>query len=163
MIIIWPDRAGTFDNCQFTMSVRETLKDYIIGLRHIGHIVEDLDGTLAAFSRVYGEPAVRREPAGKDALFAFVTVGDTEFELIQPVSEAFRQQLLVSPSGGAGINHVAWQVSDIDACMKVLAARNIGPGHVTPDGIVSFADLRLVYLDPADTDGLLIELIENSD
>jgi len=106
-----------------------------------------------------------REPEAGDAptLFAFVTVGDTEFELIQPVAEDFRIQLFGSPSGGAGINHVAWRVSDIDACMQLLAARGIGPGHVTPDGVVSFADRRLVYLDPGDTGGLLIELIEISD
>ena len=167
IIIILPDRAGTFDNCQFTMSVREALKDYIIGLKHVGHIVADLDDAVRGFCAVYGiDPAtVRYEPQDGDAAtrFAFVTVGDTEFELIQPVGEPFLTQLANSPSGGAGINHVAWRVSNIDACMSLLADKGIGPGHVTPDGIVAFSNRRLVYLDPGDTGGMLIELIEIAD
>lgn len=149
------------------MVLQEALKDYIVGLQHIGHIVSDLDEAVAAFCAVYGvDPqTVRREPQDADAqtLFAFVTVGATEFELIQPVSARFRQLLQQSPCGGAGINHVAWRVSDIDACVKLLALQGIGPGHVTPDGVVAFADRKLVYLDPGDTHDLLIELIEIAD
>ncbi|MGI9238780.1 MAG: VOC family protein [Woeseiaceae bacterium] len=148
------------------MSIQETLKDYIVDLQHIGHIVRDLDEAIASFVAVYGidEDDVRREPQDPDqevsTRFAFVAVGNTEFELIQPVTKEFRETLFESPSGGAGINHVAWRVSDIGACVDLLAAKGIRPGHVTPDGIVSFGNRKLVYLDPTDTRGLLIELIE---
>lgn len=148
------------------MSIRETLKDYIVGLQHIGHIVADLDEAVASFAAVYGidEQDVRREPEDPEQAaatrFAFITVGDTEFELIQPVSREFRETLFDSPSGGAGINHVAWRVSNIEACVKLLADKGIRPGHVTPDGIVTFGDRKLVYLDPAHTRDLLIELIQ---
>ena len=148
------------------MSARAVLADYITGLQHVGHIVDDIDEAVARFRRVYGvgEEAIRRVPEDRntaaETLFAFVTVGDTEFELIQPVSEQFREILLATPSGGSGINHVAWRVSDIEACVELLEQQGIRPGHVTPDGIVSFADRKLVYLDAGDTEGLLIELIE---
>lgn len=144
------------------------LDDYIIGLQHIGHVVRDLDATIDAFRSVYGvdETAIRRFPSADDpqdveTKFAFITVSGSEFELIEPVSDRFRELLFDQPSGGAGINHVAWRVSDMDACMGILAGRGIGPGYVTPDGPVCFADRRLVYLDPADTGGLLVELIEH--
>ena len=148
------------------MSVEGTLGDYIIGLKHVGHVVDDLDAALAVFRKVYGvdDSAIRRVPedpgSGAPTLFAFITIGGSEFELIQPNGEQFRQILDESPKGGAGINHVAWQVSDIRACMDLLAGRGIRPGHVTPDGVVEFDDRKLVYLDPADTGGLLIELLE---
>ncbi|MFT6287754.1 MAG: catechol 2,3-dioxygenase-like lactoylglutathione lyase family enzyme [Alcanivorax sp.] len=64
------------------------------------------------------------------------------------------------PSGGAGINHVAWRVSDIEAALVSLLARGIRPGHVTPDGVVTIGKKKMVYLDPDTTDGLIIELIE---
>ena len=64
------------------------------------------------------------------------------------------------PSGGAGINHVAWQVDDIEAAVAHLEAAGIYPGHVTPDGIVAIGDKKMVYLDPATTGGLVLELIE---
>ena len=143
-----------------------SLSNYIIGLQHVGHIVDDLDRAIGAFRRLYGldDDAVRRVPEKADgsepALFAFVTVGDTEFELIEPRTTEAKKQLDASPRGGAGINHVAWRVSDIEACMRLLAKAGIGPGHVTPAGPVDTGRSKMVYLDPADTGGLLVELVE---
>ena len=64
------------------------------------------------------------------------------------------------PSGGAGINHVAWRVKDIDEAVACLAVEGIFPGHVTPDGVVRIGEKKMVYLDPDTTGGLVIELIE---
>ena len=148
------------------MTIVKALRDYIIGLQHVGHVVENLDDAVAEFCRLYGVDAgdVRYVPEVPDeqtpARFAFVTVADAEFELIEPVSDEFRATLLGAPSGGAGINHVAWRVSDLDACMAVLAEQGIGPGYVTPDGPVSTGTSRIVYLNPDDCGGLFVELIE---
>ena len=64
------------------------------------------------------------------------------------------------PSGGAGINHVAWRVRDIEGAVARLAGQGIYPGHVTPGGIVAIGAKKMVYLDPATTGGLVIELIQ---
>ena len=64
------------------------------------------------------------------------------------------------PSGSAGINHMAWRVDDINAAVRLLASCNIHPGHVTPEGVVAIGAKKMVYLDPATTGGLVIELIE---
>lgn len=151
------------------MTIVKALTDQIIRLQHVGHVVRDLDATVAAFCRIYGlNPGdIRYVPDMVDedtpTRFAFVSVGETEFEIIEPLSEEFRKTLFKSESGGAGINHVAWRVRDLDACMSLLAANGIGPGCVTPDGPVSFSNRRMVYLNPSDCDGMLVELIEISD
>lgn len=148
------------------LTIVKALKDHIIGLQHIGHIVPDLDVAVASFCRLYGvdDAAVRRVPDSPGdrapTVFAFVSVGDTEFELIQPRSDEARAQLLASPSGGAGLNHVAWRVDDINACAELLGRQGITPGHVTPNGIVDTGRSKILYLDPGDTDGILIELVE---
>jgi len=148
--------------------LKSSLNDYIIGLRHIGHVVDDLDTAVAAFVRLYGiAPAsIRFIPEVVDddtpARFAFITVGDTEFELIQPISDDTRNVLEAGPSGSAGINHVAWQVSDLDACLNILDRQGIHPGHATPNGPVDYGGRRFVYLNPDSCDGLLVELIETS-
>jgi catechol 2,3-dioxygenase-like lactoylglutathione lyase family enzyme len=150
-------------------AIKTQLKDYIVGLMHIGHLVDDLDAAVASFKKVYGvtDADIRLEPpvgvippGGIMTRFAFVNVQGTEFELIEPVSDYFKDILGKSPCGGAGINHVAWQVRDIDQCMAVLTEHGIKPGHVTPGGVVTFGVKKLVYLDPQTTDGILIELIE---
>jgi catechol 2,3-dioxygenase-like lactoylglutathione lyase family enzyme len=147
------------------INIAATLEHYIIGLQHIGHVVSDLDVAVANFERVYGidRADVRWEPAaGVDSpsRFAFVTVAGTEFELIEASDPGLRAVIEKYPSGGAGINHVAWRVENLEALMGVLAEKGIVPGHVTPNGPVRFGHKALVYLDPDTTGGVLIELIE---
>lgn len=144
---------------------RQVLKDRIMAVAHVGFVVPSLEEAVANAVRVYGlapgDISVHPAP-GEEALtrFAFFRVGDLEFELIEPCSEQFRTLLLGMPSGGAGINHVAWRVDDIEAAVALLATNGIRPGHVTPDGIIAIGPKKMVYLDPATTGGLVIELIE---
>ena len=151
------------------MSIRSVLSDYIVGLQHVGHVVPDIDVALESFRHVYGlsDDAIRRIPEDPDdateALFAFVSLAGSEFELIQPISDRFRRLLFDAPHGGAGINHVAWRVNNIGGCMEALRERGIGPGHVTPDGVLTYGDMKLVYLDPDACGGMYIELIEYAD
>ncbi len=144
---------------------RQTLKDHIVGLRHVGYIVPDLKAATDTFEKIYGisdGDISIIPPYDTDAptRFAFISVGNVEFELIEPLSDDFKKQLLASPSGGGGINHVAYDVTDIEGALSLLEAKGITPGHVTPDGIIDLGNKKMLYLDPATTDGFLIELIE---
>ncbi len=138
------------------------LKDLITGLRHVGFITTDLEASLEHFTRIYGlEPAQIRvvPPFGEAAetRFAFIDLPHACFELIEPISQRFREILL---KDRPGINHVAFNVSNLEAALALLEARGIRPGHVTPSGIVELPSYKMAYLDPADTGGMLIELIE---
>lgn len=148
--------------------IAATLKERIVGVAHVGFIVPDLDDALAEFCRIYGLERAEVEvqpPASEEALtrFAFFQIGELHFELIEPVSAQFKEQLLGMPSGGAGINHLAWRVDDIDAAMDILAERGVQAGHVTPDGVITIGQRKMVYLDPETTGGQVIELIQYPD
>ena len=140
------------------------LKHRLLGLMHIGHVVESIETALADFSRVYGltDDDIRLLPdfEGAPTRFAFVRVGGVEYELIEPVSDDFRAILLGVKSGEGGINHVAYRVDDIDLALSDLAAVGIRPGYVTPGGVVDTGRTRIAYLNPEDTGALLIELVE---
>jgi methylmalonyl-CoA/ethylmalonyl-CoA epimerase len=141
------------------------LAEYIESVAHVGFVVPDLAEALAQAQRVYGlkEGDIRYlpEPAEEaETRFAFFSVGGLEFEYIEPCSPEFRDKLLSMPSGGGGVNHLAWRVSDIDAALACLAESGIKPGHVTPQGVVCIGPKKMVYLDPDTTGGLVIELIE---
>ena len=154
-------------------STPQILSDHILGFVHVGHIVADLAASIADFQRLYGVSAADilvlppfEQTDNVPARFALIKVKDMEFELIQPISAHFKQLLLTpGASGSAGINHVAWQVKDIEGAMQLLASHGIKPGHVTPDGVITMTKTstsakKMVYLDPATTGGLLVELIE---
>ena len=146
--------------------MRDALKNYITGLRHVGHIVDDLRSSIQAFTEVYGldeSDITVLPPFGEDgpARFGLINVGGgVEFELIEPISEDMKNILGSVASGAGGINHVAYVVSDIDAALAVLEKQGIRPGHVTPDGVVDTGRTRIAYLDPASTGDMLIELVE---
>lgn len=148
----------------------DILLNHITGLAHIGHIVPDLVSAIENFKRVYGvgDEAVMVTPPfpvegevdEAPTRFAFIEVKGTQFELIEPISDFFKKQLLTMPSGDGGINHVAYHVNNIEAAYTCLQASGIQAGHVTPDGIVDFGPKKILYLDPKTTGGLMIELIE---
>lgn len=141
------------------------LADHILGPAHVGFVVADLDRALAGARAVYGLREQDIEAIGEPGQdvptrFAFFSIGGLRFEYIEPVDESSRARLLQMPSGGGGINHLAWRVRDIDGALALLARRGIRPGHVTPEGVVRIGRRKMVYLDPATTSGLVIELIE---
>ncbi len=140
------------------------LKHRLLGLMHIGHVVESLEDAVMNFRRVYGldDDDIRMLPdfEGAPTRFAFVRIGTLEIELIQPVSEEFRAILLGVKSGEGGINHVAYRVDDIELALRDLEAVGIGPGYVTPSGIIDTGRTLIAYLNPEDTGSLLIELVE---
>jgi len=146
------------------------LAPHITGLAHVGYVVSDLQAAIDECARVYGldEQAIRVVPPFSDTTaatrFAFVRVNNTlEFEFIEAISEQFKKLLHGSASGPAGINHMAYWVADIDAAERDLRAQGIRPGHVTPEGVVNTGSSRMLYLNPEDTGGALIELIERLD
>ncbi|MEH6586113.1 MAG: VOC family protein [Halioglobus sp.] len=141
------------------------LKNYILGPAHVGFVVEDMASAINHVSRLYGlsEEDVHYEPAPGIAAptrFAFFSVGGLAFEYIEPCDEIFRAKLFAAPSGGGGINHIAWKVTDIHGALSALARHNVVPGYVTPDGVICIGHKLMVYLDPTTTGGQLVELIE---
>lgn len=132
-------------------------------LRHVGYVTEDLDGMVARLAEIFDVDAdeIVRVPADDDTptdtRFAFLRLGDLQLEIIEPVTDRFRDVLLNS---GLGTNHVCFTVDDIDAAVAEMAARGVRPGHVTPDGVIQMPHQRMVYFDPGDTGGALIEFIQ---
>ncbi len=130
--------------------------------RHVGYIVEDLQASMAKFQVLFdlADDAIRIiPPYGEtaDTRFAFFAVDDLEFELIEPISDYFKEILFAS---GKGINHICFTVDDIDTAVSDMMQKGVRPGHVTPSGIITMPHQRMIYFNPEDTGGILIEYIE---
>jgi len=154
-------------------NIPRALSAYIVGLAHVGFVVEALAPQLDIYRQRYGlaDDAITVTPPFSEsatvARFAFVRIADgIELELIEPISATMREQLGVSAdsdiSGPGGINHIAYRVEDLDSVFDALQTQGIRAGHVTPDGVVDTGRSKILYLNPDDFGGALIELVETN-
>lgn len=130
--------------------------------RHIGYIVLDLRQAIADFQRLFDlqEEDIRILPPFNlpaDTRFAFFHADGLNFELIEPISDKFKDILFNS---GLGINHICFTVDNIEEAFAEMTRKGIRPGHVTPNGILTLPHQKMVYFNPEDTGGFLLEYIE---
>ena len=132
--------------------------DYLIGLSHVGIVTADLDEQVQRLQAIFGlADGDITYDENASVKFAYLSIGGTPYEVIQPVSAQSRQRLLRS---NIGVNHVCYAVRDIEAAVAAMAERGVRLGHVTPDGIVDSPDRRMAYFDPEDSGGVLLEFLE---
>lgn len=125
-------------------------------LDHVAIIVRDLDEALANYERLLGLRAARIEDYGPGVLrIAFLPVGETQIELIQPLRDD-------DPNGqwlrkhGEGIQHLAFRVDDLEE--SIACVRQRGGRLVTPAPLPGAGQTRIVFLDPGQLNGASVEL-----
>jgi len=131
-------------------------------LRHVGYVVEDLDSSVEMFRKLFDldEEDVRYvtpDETGGQVSFAFISLGGIELEIIQPLTDTFRQ---MTGNTEPGITHFALEVSDIEQVLARMEKKGVHPGYITPNGAFDTGTKKIAYLDPRDTGGNLIELVE---
>ena len=131
-------------------------------IRHLGIIVNDIDASLAVYKNLLGleDKDIRFVPergTETETIFAFLSIGDIELEIIQPLTENFRT-FLGNPR--EGINHIAFVVDNLEEDVKAMEKKGVHLGHVTRHGILNMKRSKVAYFDPKDTGGMLIEFVE---
>ena len=138
------------------------MNEMITKIRHIGIIVKDAEKSVELFQNLFDlkDDEIKVVPSSvtkNESIFAFVPTGGIELELIQPLSEHFKE-MVGNPS--EGINHLAFTVKDIEEAVKLMAEKGVRLGHVTKDGILDMGRSKVAYFNPEDTGGILIEFAE---
>jgi catechol 2,3-dioxygenase-like lactoylglutathione lyase family enzyme len=138
------------------------MSEMIVNLRHIGIIVKDAEKSVNRFKDLFDLEdddirVISRAVTKGESEFAFVPAGGMDLELIQPISEHFKE-MIGNPA--EGINHFAFTVKDIEEAVKLMEKKGVRLGHVTKDGILDMGRSKVAYFNPEDTDGILIEFVE---
>lgn len=129
-------------------------------VNHLGVIVEDLDAAVEGFRGLLGLPLEKTEVYAGALDIAFLPCGDTQVELIcprrddDPSAEYLREH-------GPGIQHVAFEVSDLEASLAELGDRGVGVVGEAPRPGAD--DTVIAFLDPAAFGGILVELCQYTD
>jgi len=128
-------------------------------LDHIGIAVSSIDESLPIYRALGLSESAREAVAGQGVITAFLPLGDTRLELLEPVGADSPIAKFLAKRG-PGIHHVCFAVDDIDGALAELASRGFRLVNETP---VPGADgKRVAFLHPSAGQGVLIELSEGA-
>ena len=126
---------------------------------HIGIAVRELEQALQVYQVALGLPVADIvEVPDQQVRVAFLPIGESNIELVQPSSEASSTARFIDKRG-EGIHHICVQVDDIDAALAQLKARGVPLIDQEPR---AGAHGRVAFLHPKGTHGVLLELVEHA-
>ena len=126
-------------------------------VNHLGILVEDLDGAVRSFTENLGLSLDHVERYGEELDIAFLPCGETLVELIKPLTnEGWNAKYLVEQ--GPSIQHVAFEVEDLEAALEDLKERGVDTMGDAP--MPGAGGMRIAFLEPRAFGGILVELCE---
>ena len=127
---------------------------------HIGIVVRDIEKALTLYQGALGLHLARiQERPDLAATIAFLPTGDSEIELVQPVTGDSDVAKFLEERG-EGIHHICLEVDDIERALSDLRERGLQVideiPRVGPEGE------RFAFIHPKSAHGVLVELYELS-
>ena len=125
-------------------------------IEHVGVVVKDVAKSRALWEGCFGIK-LGEEEANAVRKLALYPVGESMVELIAGVAPDGKHAKMVA-EGKGGINHLCFEVENIDEALAELKSKGISLLDEVPR--IGHAGCRIAFLDPAGTDNCLIELAE---
>ena len=128
-------------------------------VEHIGIAVKKLSVSVPLFEKLLNTKCYKTETVEAEQVnTAFFQTGQAKIELLESITEDGVINKFIEKKG-EGIHHIAFEVSDIEAEMKRLAAEGFILLHEKPK---KGADGKWVcFLHPKGTNGVLVELCQH--
>lgn len=129
-----------------------------IKVNHIAVVVPDVNAALAFWRDAFGLPLHHTERNEGEAVdIAFLPVGDSEIELIAPITEDSGVAKFLAKKG-AGLHHICVEVDSMTAAVEQLRTHGVefinDAPKTRPDGTL------YIFVHPKSTGGVLLELYE---
>lgn len=127
------------------------------GIHHLGVAVEDLDEALATYERLFGAELEHRATVPEQGVeAAAVLLGEGRVELLAPLGEDTPVGKFLSKRG-PGVHHVAYEVGDVRAELRLLAEQGAELIDVEPRR--GLFGLEVAFVHPDAVHGVLSELV----
>ena len=144
----WPQT--TPNPCEKTTMIKR--------IDHVAIVVENLDAAVEFFQKSLGlELASTAGEPEQHVTVAFLPVGDSEVELLEP-DETDSGIARYLEKRGEGIHHICFEVADLDAVLARL--KEAGVKLIDEEPVTNSRGWRLVFVHPKAAHGVLIELFE---
>jgi methylmalonyl-CoA epimerase len=133
----------------------------VLGVDHLGIAVADLAEARRVFETVLGLPVVVEEEDVPEQRVRVIKLdaGGTHLELLESTDPEGPIGKYVAKRG-AGIHHVTLRVTDLAATLRALEAQGVQLIDRTPR--TGAGGVRIAFLHPKSTAGILVELCEDS-
>jgi methylmalonyl-CoA/ethylmalonyl-CoA epimerase len=138
---------------------KEEVKEFgILKIDHIGLAVKNLAEALKFYQEVLGLEATGTETVTEQKVkVAFLPVGDSEVELLEPTSPDSPVARYIEKNG-EGVQHIAFRVENLEEKLAELKEKGIRLLDEKPR--YGAGGAKIAFLHPKSTLGTLIELCE---
>jgi methylmalonyl-CoA epimerase len=125
-------------------------------IEHVGVVVRDVEASRRLWEDCFGIKLGGTE-ANAIRKLALYPVGESMVELISGTTPDTRHAKMVA-EGKGGLNHICFEVENIDEALSELKAKGIALLDQTPR--IGHEGCRIAFIDPSATENCLIELAE---
>ena len=132
----------------------------ILKIDHLGIAVNSMDDGKKLWTDILGLKLEGSETVAEQKVTtAFFPVGDSEVELLVSTSPDGPIAKFIEKKG-AGFQHVAFRVENIEAALAELTEKGVALIDKTPR--IGAGGAKIAFLHPKATGGVLVELCERS-
>ena len=125
---------------------------------HIGIAVKSIEDSLPYYQDVLGmEYLGSEEVVAQKVRVAFLRIGDSKFELLEPTSDESPVAKFIEKRGG-GIHHIAVSVDSIEDALE--KHREMGSRLIDNESRTGAHNMRIAFVHPKATSGVLLELCQ---
>lgn len=125
---------------------------------HIGIAVRDLESSINFYQKILGGQLIDRyssEAIGVESEIAIIEINGKRIELLAPTNNTTSPIARFIKQKGKGVHHIAYRVEDLDEALLELKQQGI---RILENSLrINKHGRRLIYLNPADTEGTIIE------
>jgi methylmalonyl-CoA/ethylmalonyl-CoA epimerase len=127
-------------------------------IEHIGIAVKSIDDALPYYEEVLGLKCYAvEEVKDQKVKTAFLKVGETKIELLEPTSDGSPVAKFIEKRG-EGIHHIAFAVDDVNEALRHVSEKGIRIIDAVPRK--GAEGLDIAFLHPKSTFGVLTELCQ---
>lgn len=127
-------------------------------ISHIAIVVSDLEQAMNFWVETLGLPLEHVEHVpDQDVDVAFLPSGDSEIELLEPLSK-YSGVARYLEKRGPGMHHICFEVDDIEAMLERMKAAGIP--MINEEPTIGTGGKKIAFVHPKGTGGVLVELYE---
>jgi methylmalonyl-CoA epimerase len=124
---------------------------------HLGIAVKSLDAAKSVYEKLGMAVSDEETVSGEQVRLVMVPVGESRLELLEPTSETSAIAKFIAKRG-EGLHHVSLRVPELATVVERLKSQGV---RLVSDEIKTGAGgHRYVFVHPASTGGVLLELVE---